>query len=105
MIFPLLLALLCLATEVQAQEIILRQPPSLADAARLADDGNTAAALDAFRQIAAANPDDHAARLWIARLHERMEHPELARPVYESVLLEDPANLEARLGLVATLLA
>jgi tetratricopeptide (TPR) repeat protein len=105
MIFPLLLALLCLATEAQAQELTLQQPPSLVDAARLADEGNTAAALDSFRRIAAANPDDHAARLWIALLHERMGHPGLARPVYESVLLEDPANLKARLGLVATLLA
>jgi YaiO family outer membrane protein len=34
-----------------------------------------------------------------------MGHPELAGPVYESVLLEDPSNLDARLGLVATLLA
>ena len=105
MIFPLLLALLSLATGVQAQELPPRQPPSVADAERLADEGNTSAALDAFRQMTAANPDDHVARMWIARLHERMGHPELARPVYESVLLEDQANLDARLGLAATLLA
>ena len=84
MIFPLLLALLLLPAELLAQK---------------------ARELDALRQIAAANPNDHAARLGIARLHERMGHPELAGPVYESVLLEDPSNLEARLGLAATLLA
>ena len=100
MIFPLLLMLLSLSTDVEAQV-----PPTLTDAQRLADQGNTDAALAAFREIAAAGPDDQAARLGIARLHEQMGNPELAGPVYESVLLEDPSNLEARLGLVATLLA
>ena len=84
MIFLLLLVLLLLPMELQAQE---------------------STELDALRQIAAANPNDHAARLGIARLHDRMGHPELAGPVYESVLLEDPSSLEARLGLAATLLA
>lgn len=87
MIFPLLLVLLLIPTELLAQE-----------------PGTAAAELESLRTIAAANPNDHAARMGIARLHERMGHAELAGPVYESVLLEDSANLEARLGLVATLL-
>ncbi len=84
MIFPLLLVLLLLPMALQAQDLT---------------------ELDVLRQTAAANPNDHAARLGIARLHDRMGHPDLAGPVYESVLLEDPSNLEARLGLAATLLA
>ena len=97
MIFPLLLVLILLPAELLAQK---------ADNALLAQDRGTATAeLESLRKLAAANPNDHAARMGIARLHERMGHPELAGPVYESVLLEDPANLEARLALVATLLA
>ncbi len=97
MIFPLLLVLLLLPSELLAQET--------GTALLVQDRGTAAAELDSLRKLAAANPNDHAARMGIARLHERMGHPELAGPVYESVLLEDPANLEARLGLVATLLA
>lgn len=97
MIFPLLLLLLLLPTEVLAQEG--------GNALPAPDTGTAAAELESLRKIAAANPNDHAARLGIARLHGRMGHPELAGPVYESVLLEDSANLEARLGLAAALLA
>lgn len=76
-----------------------------ADAAQLADEGRDGEALAAFRQRAAQNPNDLEARLWIARLHERMGHPDQAESVYRSVLLEDPDNLEAALGVAATLLA
>ena len=71
----------------------------------MAAEGRDADALAAFRQLAATNPDDHDARLWIARLHERMGHPDLAEPVYRSVLLEDPASIDAALGVASTLLA
>ena len=81
------------------------QIPTAAEATALAQEGNHRAALDAFRRIAAANPRDHAARLWIARLHGSMGNPKLAEPVYRSVLLEDPASLDAMLGLGATLVA
>ena len=66
--------------------------------------GRDADALGAFRQLAARNPNDREARLWIARLHERMGNPDLAEPVYRSVLLEDPSSLDAALGLASTLL-
>ena len=55
----------------------------------------------AFQQLASANPNDHEARLWIARLHARMGHQDLAEPVYRSVLLEDPGNVDAMLGVAA----
>jgi tetratricopeptide (TPR) repeat protein len=51
------------------------------------------------------NPDDVDARLWIARLHVRMGHRDLAEPVYRSVLLEEPGDLEAMLGIADALLA
>src|SRR5687768_1395675 len=81
------------------------QIPTHVDATALAQEGHHEAALDAFRRIAAANPRDHQARVGIARVHGLMGHPELAEPVYRSVLLEDPANLEAMRGLGATLVA
>jgi len=76
-----------------------------AEAVQMADDGRDAEALAAFRQIAARNPNDLEARLWIARLHERMGNPDQAESVYRSVLLEDPASLDAALGVASTLLA
>lgn len=78
---------------------------TFADAVQLANDGHEADALAAFQVLAATNPDDHQARLWIARLHERMHHPDRAEAVYRSVLLEDPSNIDARVGVAATLLA
>src|SRR5512134_895424 len=74
------------------------QVPTHAAAAELAQQGDEQAALDAYRQLAAANPRDHQARLGIARLHLAMGHPELAEPVFRGVLLEDPTNAEAMLG-------
>lgn len=76
-----------------------------AEAVQMANEGRNAEALAAFRQLAVANPNDLEARLWIARLHERMGHPDQAEPVYRSVLLEDPASLDAALGVAATQLA
>jgi YaiO family outer membrane protein len=81
------------------------QIPTAVEATALAEAGDHEAALDAFRRIAAANPRDHAARLWIARLHGRMGRPELAEPVYRSVMLEDPTNVEAMRGTGTALVA
>jgi Tfp pilus assembly protein PilF len=81
-----------------AAEAQANQAPTHAQAAELAHQGDAQAALDAYRRLAAANPRDHQARLGIARLHMAMGHPELAEPVFRSVLLEDPTNAEAMLG-------
>jgi YaiO family outer membrane protein len=70
-----------------------------AEAAELARSGNHEQSLDAFRRLAARNPRDHEARLWIGRLHLWMGHPDLAEPVFRSVMKEDPANVEAMIGL------
>lgn len=82
------------AADARAQQA----PATLAGAAELAQQGRHQEALGIYRQIAAANPRDHQARLGIARLHLAMGHPELAEPVFRSVLLEDRPNLEAMLG-------
>lgn len=70
-----------------------------------ADERRDAEALAAFRALVARNPGDLQARLWIARLHERMGNIDQAEPVYHSVLQEDPASLDAALGVARALLA
>lgn len=70
-----------------------------AEAERLANSGAYEAALKQFQALAAANPDDIPARMWIARLHARLGHPEHAVEVYRSILAVQPDNLDALLGL------
>lgn len=99
----LLIALLALspsAEAAQASSILTH-----AEAIQAADAGRDAEALAAFQRLASMNPSDHEARLWIARLHARMGHQSLAEPVYRSVLLEDPSNVDAIVGVATALLA
>lgn len=79
--------------------------PTFAEASQLAAEGRDAEALAAFQRLASINPNSHEARIWIARMHERMGHPAVAEAVYRSVLLEDPVNLDAMIGVATTLLA
>ncbi len=104
MVFSLLLAAV-LVLDPSAQEPSAPTNPALAEAVLAANDGQDAEALVRFQRIASANPNDHEARIWIAYLHARMGHQDLAEPVYRSVLLEDPGNVDARLGVAAALLA
>lgn len=76
-----------------------QSPDQRAEAERMANSGAKAAALRQFQAIAAANPDDIEARLWIARLHSRMGHPEHAADVYRSILAARPQHFEALVGL------
>ena len=102
MLFSLLLA------TVLAMDPSPQQPSTgaaFAEALLAANDGRDAEALRAFQQLAAANPNDHAARMWIARLHVRMGRHDFAEPVYRSVLIEDPGNVDAMLGVAEALLA
>jgi Flp pilus assembly protein TadD len=104
MFFPILLAaLFVLAPLAEAGQA--PNGPTHAEAARIAGEGRNAEALAAFQRLAAANPSDQVARLWIARLHARMGHQERAEPVYRSVLLEDPNSVEAMTGVAAALIA
>lgn len=70
-----------------------------ADAERLATSGAYAAALQQFQAIAAANPDDIEARIWIGRLHSVMGHPQRAVDVFQSILVVQPQNVDALVGL------
>ena len=101
-----MLAAVLLMSLLGAPQIPAPRPiPTHDQAAALAREGRFDAALDGFRRLAALDPDDHRARIWIARLHEWMGNPEQAEPVYRSVLLEDPSNFEAILGAGTSLVA
>lgn len=76
-----------------------------AEAERLANSGEYAQALQQFQSVAAANPDDIDARLWIARMHAKLGHPEHAADVYRSILSVQPQQADALLGAGEALIA
>ena len=78
---------------------VAQVPDPRAEAERLAASGAYEQALKRFQAIAAANPDDIAARLWIGRLHLRMKQPRRAAAVFESIVATDEKNVEALSGL------
>jgi Tfp pilus assembly protein PilF len=78
--------------------------PDLSAAIELAQSGRNTEALTAMQKLAAANPEDHLTRLWIANVYMRMGQPELAEPIYRSITLEDPRNVDAWIGLGMALL-
>lgn len=80
-------------------------PDQRAEAERMANSGANAAALRQFQAIAAANPDDIEARLWIARLHARMGNPEHAADVYRSIVAVQPQHVDALIGLGLSLVS
>jgi YaiO family outer membrane protein len=89
--------------------VVLLVPPQAQDqraaAERLAGSGAYADALKQFQTIAAANPDDIDARLWIARLHAKLGHPEHAVDVYRSILAVQPQHVDALIGAGESLVA
>jgi tetratricopeptide (TPR) repeat protein len=89
------IAALVLALGVSA---VQAQDPR-AEAERLAASGAYEEALKRFQALAAANPDDIPARLWIGRLHLRMGQPRRAAAVFESIVAADAKNVEALSGL------
>lgn len=70
-----------------------------AQAEQLARSGSYAAALERFQALAAANPDDVDARVWIGRLYAWMGQYERAIGVYESIIATQPQHLDALIGL------
>lgn len=93
---------ICLSIALSASA---QTPDRRAEAERLANSGAYAAALKAFQAIAAANPDDIEARMWIARLHASLGHPEHAADVYRSILAAQPQNVDALVGMGNALMA
>ena len=71
---------------------------SRAQAEQLATSGSYGAALQRFQALAAANPDDIEARLWIARLHHWMGHDSRALDVYDSIIATNPRHVDALVG-------
>ena len=69
-----------------------------AQAEQLARSGELRAALERFQALAAANPDDVEARVWIARLHGWMGDDRRAVDVYQSILATNPRHVEALVG-------
>jgi tetratricopeptide (TPR) repeat protein len=69
-----------------------------AQAEQLARSGEFRAALERFQALAAANPDDVEARVWIARLHGWMGDDRRAVDVYQSILATNPRHVEALAG-------
>lgn len=97
------LFVLMLAQGATPQITATNTTPDLPAAIRLAEEGRNEEALAALQKIAAVNPTDHLTRLWIAQVHDRMGHPDLAEAVYRSILLEDPLNVDALAGVGVTL--
>jgi len=100
----MLLSLFLLLTAQNVPQPAPTASPDLPAAIRLAQEGRDAEALAALQKVAAADPDDHTARLWIASVHARTGHPDLAEAVYHSIVLEDPRNVDAWVGLGTVLL-
>jgi Flp pilus assembly protein TadD len=94
MVTALLLASLLAAGDAQAGQRLTQE-----QAIELAGQGKHQEALEAFQQLAADNPRNPEPRMWIGRMHAKMGHHELAEPVFRSVVLEHPDNLEAVIGL------
>src|SRR5262245_22269815 len=93
----LLLTTMLAAAAPQAPEAQAAQPEDLAQA------GNYKEALDGFRKRVAVDTNDLNARVWIGWLHEKMGNPDLAEPVYRSVVLEAPGHVDAAIHLAALL--
>jgi tetratricopeptide (TPR) repeat protein len=97
------LVLLMLAQDVQPAAVNATIP-GLPAAIELAQEGRNAEALKALQKIVQQYPNDHLTRLWIARVHDQMGRPDLAEPVYLSIVLEDPRNVDALVGAGVALL-
>jgi YaiO family outer membrane protein len=87
-------ALLSVALVAGAQQA----PDAREKAEQLARSGEHAEALRQFQAIAAANPDDIEARLWIGRLHALMGHQRRAVDVFQSIIASNPDHVEALIG-------
>ena len=60
-------------------------------------------ALEIFRRLVEADPQDIEARNWVARLESWKGRYPVAEELYRAILRDAPGNLEAELGLVDVL--
>jgi Tfp pilus assembly protein PilF len=89
---------LAVAAAPQAPAVQAPSEPR-AQAEQLARSGSYRAALERFQALAAKNPDDLEARVWIARLHSLMGNDRRAVDVYESIIATHPKHVDALVGL------
>jgi YaiO family outer membrane protein len=97
----MLLWMVMSVTLVAAPQAAASQEPAgnpRAQAEQLARSGAHRAALEQFQALAAANPDDVEARIWIARLHSWLGDNDRALAVYESIIATNPQRIEALVG-------
>jgi Tfp pilus assembly protein PilF len=83
----------------------VQTPDPHAEAERLARTGDYSEALERFRSLAAVNPEDLDARIWIARLHVIMGNFRQGEEVYRSVMLDGSDRVDVLVGLGSTLVA
>ncbi len=69
----------------------------------LARQGHTAAALQVFERLAALDPADAEAKLWIGRLDLRLGRVDKAEALFRAVLAQHPGDVDARVALGAAL--
>jgi len=74
------------------------------DAERMARNGDTLRALEAFQALAAANPDDFDSRVWLGRLLVRVGRRGEAIDLLRDVITRSPRQVDARVALGAALL-
>lgn len=98
MLMWMVLTLAVTAAPQQAPAVPAPSEPR-AQAEQLARSGSYRAALERFQAIAAKNPDDLEARVWIARLHSLMGNDRRAVDVYESIIATNPKHVDALVGL------
>ena len=87
--------LIAVAVSVLAQALAAAR----SRAEQLARTGHNAESLALFERIAAGNPDDTEARLWVARLQLRVGRTKEAEAGFRAVVKEHPADVDARIGL------
>jgi len=74
-----------------------------ARAIELARQGHTAAALQLFERVAALDPADAEAKLWIGRLDLRLGRVDKAEALFRAVIAEHPGDVDALVALGAAL--
>jgi YaiO family outer membrane protein len=88
-----------LATALVVSVLAQSLPADRSRAEQLARSGRNVESLALFEQIAAGNPADTEARLWVARLQLRVGRTKEAEAGFRAVVEEHPADVDARIGL------
>jgi YaiO family outer membrane protein len=78
-------------------------PETRREAEQLGRAGRTRDALHLFQDIVARKPDDVDARIWVARLLQRLGYSHLAEAEFRRALAQAPNHVDALIGLAATL--